>query len=74
MVGSAHEFIRDGQNGFMYPAARPDALRRILELLAGEPGLIDRLRSSIVPPPRIEEEAFQVESIYRSLVGRLPAS
>ena len=70
MVGSALEFIRDGENGFVFPANRPEKLSQILERLSRDPEIVERLRAGITPPPRIEEEAFQVELVYRSLVGR----
>jgi glycosyltransferase involved in cell wall biosynthesis len=70
MVGAAHELIRHGENGFIYPAHEPDRLRALLELIAAKPETVDRLRSGIAPPPRIEEEAFQVELVYRGLAGR----
>jgi len=69
MVGAAFEFIRDGENGAIFPTAQPDRLREILERIASEPGLVERWRRSIVPPPRLEDEAVQVEAIYRGLAG-----
>jgi len=68
MVGSAHEFIRNDVNGYIYPAAKPETLRAILDRIATEPEILPRLRAGIVLPPRIEEEAYQVESVYRTLV------
>jgi glycosyltransferase involved in cell wall biosynthesis len=70
MVGAAHELIRDGENGFIYPTDRPDRLRELIELVARRPEIVQRLRAGISPPPRIEEEAFHVELVYRSLTAR----
>ncbi len=70
MVGAAHELIRPGENGFIYPAGEPDRLRELIERIAGEPEIIDRLRAGIAPPPRLEEEAYQVEMVYRGIAGR----
>jgi glycosyltransferase involved in cell wall biosynthesis len=70
MVGAAHELIRDGENGFVYPADRPDRLRELIELVARRPETVERLRAGITPPPCIEEEAFRVELVYRSLLAR----
>ena len=70
MVGAAHELVRDGENGFIYPAGAPDRLRSLLERVAAEPELVACLRAGITPPPRLEEEAFQVELVYRGVAGR----
>jgi glycosyltransferase involved in cell wall biosynthesis len=67
MVGAAHELVRDGENGFLYPADEPDRLRALIERVAREPELVARLRAGIRPPPRIEEEAFQTELVYRGV-------
>ena len=68
MVGSAYEFVRDGKNGFVFPVERPERLRELIELVARDPAVADRLRAGITLPPRIEEEAFMVESVYSRLV------
>jgi glycosyltransferase involved in cell wall biosynthesis len=70
MVGAAHELVRDGENGFIYPAGEPDRLRGLIERIAREPEIVARLRAGIAPPPRLEEEAFQVELVYRGVAGR----
>ena len=70
MVGAAHELVHDGKDGFIYPAGEPDRLRELIDRIAREPETVDRLRSGIAPPPRLEEEAFYVEQVYRSLAGR----
>jgi glycosyltransferase involved in cell wall biosynthesis len=64
MVGSAYEHLRDGESGFVFPVERPERLRELIELIARDPALLDRLRGGITLPPRIEEEAFQVETVY----------
>jgi glycosyltransferase involved in cell wall biosynthesis len=71
MVGAAHEFLRDGENGFVFPVEEPKRLRELIEMVARDPAVVDRLRAGISLPPRIEEEAFMVESVYsRLLAGR----
>ena len=69
MVGAAHELIRDGENGFIYPADDPARLRELLARIAREPQLVPQLRAGITPPPRIEEEAFRTELVYRSIAS-----
>ncbi len=67
MVGSAYEHLRDGENGYIFPVERPERLRELIDLVACDPAIVDRLREGITLPPRIEEEAFMVESLYRGL-------
>jgi len=67
IVGSAYEFITDGVNGFLFEASKPESLRNIIEKISQAPSIINDLKANITPPPRIEEEAFQVECIYKQL-------
>jgi glycosyltransferase involved in cell wall biosynthesis len=68
MVGSAHEWIRDGESGFVFPVAHPERLRELIERVARDPAVVDRLRAAMTLPPRIEEEAFMVESVYSDIL------
>jgi glycosyltransferase involved in cell wall biosynthesis len=67
IVGSAYEYVIDGVNGFVFPVNNPESLTEIIERIANNPPIIDRLRQNIVLPPRIEEEAFMLEGIYKEL-------
>jgi glycosyltransferase involved in cell wall biosynthesis len=69
MVGAAYEHLRDGENGFVFPVERPERLRELIALVAAEPAMVDRLRAGITLPPRIEEEALTVESVYSRLAA-----
>lgn len=68
IVGSAYEYIRDGENGFIFPVNKPKVLKNIIEKISGDSTIIEKLRGKIFLPPRIEEEAFVVESVYKQLL------
>lgn len=65
IVGSAYEYIEDGENGFIFSVDRPNTLKQIIEKISNNPSLIEEMKKKVFPPPRIEEEAFMVESVYR---------
>jgi len=67
VVGSAYEYVIDGVNGFVFPVNNPESLTETIERIANNPPIVDRLRRNIVLPPRIEEEAFMLEGIYKEL-------
>lgn len=67
IVGSAYEFITDGKNGLIFQVSKPETLKNIIQMISDNPKIINELKANIIPPPRIEEEAFQVESIYKNL-------
>lgn len=67
IVGSAYEFIMDGKNGFIFPINKPHILKDIINKISNNPGIIKDLKENIIFPPRIEEEAFIVESLYKRL-------
>jgi glycosyltransferase involved in cell wall biosynthesis len=64
MVGAAHEHLREGENGFVFPVEQPDRLRELIARVAANPAIVDRLRAGITSPPRIEEEAAMVDAVY----------
>lgn len=68
IVGSAYEFIRHGENGMIFSVKNPSELAGIIEQISERPSLIESMRSHISPPPRLEEEAFTVEKIYKAVV------
>jgi glycosyltransferase involved in cell wall biosynthesis len=67
VVGSAYEYITDGVNGFVFSVNHPERLKEIIERIACKPSLVDVMRQNIVLPPRIEEEAFLLEGIYKEI-------
>jgi glycosyltransferase involved in cell wall biosynthesis len=68
-VGGMSEMVVDGENGLTFRAGDPDSLAEQLERVASSPLLLTRLQEGIVPPPRLEEEAFWMERLYRSLLA-----
>jgi glycosyltransferase involved in cell wall biosynthesis len=69
MVGAAWEHLRDGENGLLFQVERPEGLRELIASVAADPGVVERLRAGITLPPRIEEEATTVESVYSRLAA-----
>ena len=65
----AWEHLRDGENGLLFQVERPEGLRELIARIAADPGIVDRLRAGITLPPRIEEEATMVESVYARLAA-----
>ncbi len=67
IVGSAHEFVRHGVNGMIFPMQKPSELVNIIRQISEDPSIIERLKSNITPPPRLEEETFVLERVYKDL-------
>ncbi len=68
IVGSAYEYVIDGVNGFVFAVNNPESLAEIIERIANNPLVIDTLSQNIILPPRIEEETFVLEKIYKEMV------
>ena len=66
IVGSAYDFIEHNSNGMIFSVKDPDGLERIIREISADPSIVERLRSNISPPPRLEEEAFTIEKVYKS--------
>lgn len=65
VIGSALEYIKDGVNGFVFHIGDVNNLYNILKRLSEQPMVIKKLKENITYPPRIEEEAFKYELLYK---------
>ncbi|RMD67809.1 MAG: glycosyltransferase [Gammaproteobacteria bacterium] len=66
-LGGMAESVQDGVNGMTFPVGDVKALAERLERLARKPELVEAFQRALSPPPRLEEEAFRMERLYRSL-------
>lgn len=64
-IGGAAEFVKDGVNGFNFEIENPESLAKVMEKIANSPEILNELKSHIIRPPRIEEESFEYEKLYR---------
>ena len=69
-LGGMKEMVVDGVNGFTFAVGDAQDLADKIRLLAAKPDLFVDLIKNKIPPPRIESEAFLLETLYSSLVGR----
>jgi glycosyltransferase involved in cell wall biosynthesis len=69
IVGSAYEFIEHGKNGLIFSVKNPSELTDIIRQISKDPSLLQSLRANISPPQRLEEEAFTVERVYKSVLN-----
>ncbi len=68
-IGGAAELVRDGINGFTFEIGNPKDLAEKMMPIASDPSILDKIKRNIIRPPRVEEEAFVYEGIYRSLIS-----
>ncbi len=64
------EIIKDGENGFSFEVGNVKSLANVLRKISENPTILNKLKTKIRHPPRIEEEAFEYEKIYSSLIGK----
>jgi len=69
-LGGMTEVIKDGENGFSFEAGSAASLANVLQKLGDNPTILNQMKNKIHHPPRIEEEAFEYEKIYYSLIER----
>jgi glycosyltransferase involved in cell wall biosynthesis len=67
-VGGMAEMVQDGVNGLTFTPGDADSLAAALARIAEDPSLVEQFRAAIVPPARLEEEAFRMERLYAGLV------
>lgn len=70
------EVVEHDRNGLVVPAADAAALAGALRRLAGEPGLVGRLRSgcSTVPVRSVPDQVAGLDALYRELAGTGPVA
>jgi glycosyltransferase involved in cell wall biosynthesis/SAM-dependent methyltransferase len=68
-LGGMTEIIKDGVNGFTFKIGDPEDLAKIIKKISDNPSILNTLKQQITHPPRIEEEAFDYERLYLSLVS-----
>ncbi len=69
-MGGMAEMVRPGYDGLTFRPGDVDSLAERLETIARQPELIGQFGRNVVPPPRIEEEAFRTERLYRAVLAR----
>jgi len=75
-LGGLTEVIRDGENGFAFKirddhtqSSSVENLAEIIRKISDNPTVLNLLKNNIHPPARIEEEAFNYECEYFSLLN-----
>ena len=71
-IGGMAEKVRDGIDGFHFPAGNALALARLIERLAAEPEKLQAMREGMQIPPRPAETAGQHLALYQRLLSRAP--
>jgi len=68
-IGGAAELVKDGVNGFNFEIGNPKSLAEVMKNIAENPEILNDIKDKINKLPRIEEEAFEYEKIYKSLIN-----
>ena len=68
-VGSIPELIADNINGLLFEPNNPEDLYEKIMMILERPELIEKFKANITPPKSIEEQAKELEKIYKSLIG-----
>jgi len=68
-VGGIAESVRHGVDGLLFERGSIDALRRQIERLAHEPGLLETLRSNLPEVRTLTHEVDELEGVYQRLLA-----
>ena len=69
-LGGMSEFVRHGENGLLFAPEDAEDLARQLRRLAGEPGLLTKLRAGIGPVKNVGGYADELLSLYDTLLKK----
>ncbi len=67
--GGMKELVRHGINGLNFRPADAASLRRTLNRLSEDRGLLVKLREGIPPVKSIADNAVEIDALYRNLLG-----
>jgi GT2 family glycosyltransferase/glycosyltransferase involved in cell wall biosynthesis len=68
-LGGMRERVRSEVDGLLFEPGNAHALAAQLRRLRSEPGLFERLRSSITAPAAIEQDAAELRRLYSGLIS-----
>ena len=70
-LGAIPEFVEDWKRGLLFESNNPKDLYEKIMRIIDHHELIEKFRANTKPPKSIEEQAKEIEKIYRELSGRL---
>ncbi len=73
-MGGMAELVRDGVDGLHFAPGDAGDLARQIQRLRNEPGLLERLRAGVRPPPSIDDEMAELIEFYRLVVEQRRAA
>ncbi len=71
-IGAVQERLRDGVDGFFFPAGDERALLSLLRRFLAQPELVEELRQQIRPVKTIAEHLAQVTAVYYKALSGSP--
>ncbi len=69
-LGGMAELVRDEVDGLLFTTSDSRDLARQIQRLRSEPGLLERLRAGIQPPPSLDETITTLLAHYATLIER----
>ena len=64
-LGGIPEWVRDEREGLLFDGRSAAGLARVIERLASEPGLLERIQETIAPPAPFAGYVDELEAYYR---------
>jgi len=73
-IGGIPELVVDGVNGLLFEPGNVTQLRGLIDRVIENPSILDELRKNIPAVKTIEENARELEEIYRQLTAACPSA
>jgi len=67
-VGDLSEFIQNGKNGFLFEMGNSSDLTEKMQIIVKNPKLLDELKKNLPSVKSIEQQAKELEKIYREII------
>jgi glycosyltransferase involved in cell wall biosynthesis len=68
-IGGITEWLKDGENGFLFQAGDSNDLVKKMELFVNNPGLISQLQRNIRPWKSMEVHAHEISAAYQKIIS-----
>jgi glycosyltransferase involved in cell wall biosynthesis len=67
-IGAIPEAIAHGENGFLFSPGDVDDLTRYLQMIADDPGILDRLREHIPEVRSVDQQVHELGDLYAEML------
>jgi glycosyltransferase involved in cell wall biosynthesis len=72
-IGGIPQWLKDGENGFLFPPGDAKRLAQKMSLFVSNPGLVAQMQQKIPPQKTYQEHISEMAALYERMISKRPA-